>query len=83
MRGRTIKLSASRRLVGDLMRFSIGVPRVTVQRQMNLRPLLDARDGADARPSWTVLFLKGYALLSQEIPELRRAYIKFPLATAL
>ncbi|MCV9941859.1 MULTISPECIES: 2-oxo acid dehydrogenase subunit E2 [unclassified Rhizobium] len=78
MRGRTIKLSASRRLVGDLMRFSIGVPRVTVQRQMNLRPLLDARDGTDARPSWTVLFLKGYALLSQEIPELRRAYIKFP-----
>ncbi|MGO7631767.1 hypothetical protein ACC692_37245, partial [Rhizobium ruizarguesonis] len=40
--------------------------------------LLDARDGADARPSWTVIFLKGYALLSQEIPELRRAYIKFP-----
>lgn len=60
------------------MRFSIGVPRVTVQRQMNLQPLRDARDGPDARPSWTVLFLKGYALLSQEIPELRRAYIKFP-----
>ena len=78
MRGRTIKLSASRRLVGDLMRFSIGVPRVTVQRQMNLRPLLAARDGPDSRPSWTVLFLKGYALLSQEIPELRRAYIKLP-----
>ncbi|PZM16418.1 hypothetical protein [Rhizobium tubonense] len=78
MRGRTIKLSASRRLVADLMRFSIGVPRVTVQRQMNLRPLLDARCLPDARPSWTVLFLKGYALLSQEIPDLRRAYIKFP-----
>jgi hypothetical protein len=78
MRGRTIRLSASRRLVGDLMRFSIRVPRVTVQRQMNLRPLSDARDGSHARPSWTVLFLKGYALLSQEIPELRRAYIKFP-----
>jgi hypothetical protein len=78
MRGRTIKLSASRRLVGDLMKFSIGVPRVTVQRQMNLRPLMDARGLADARPSWTVLFLKGYALLSQETSELRRAYIKFP-----
>ncbi|AXA44253.1 hypothetical protein DLJ82_6282 (plasmid) [Rhizobium leguminosarum] len=50
MRGRTIKLSASRRLVGDLMRFSIRVPRVTVQRQMNIRPLLDARDGPDSRP---------------------------------
>lgn len=60
------------------MRFSIGIPRVTVQRQMNLRPLLEARRVCDPRPSWTVLFLKGYALLSKETPDLRRAYIKFP-----
>lgn len=60
------------------MRFSIGIPRVTVQRQMNLRPLLEARCACDPRPSWTVLFLKGYGLLSKEIPDLRRAYIKFP-----
>jgi hypothetical protein len=79
MRGRAIKLSASRRLVGDLMRFSIGVPRVTVQRQMNLRALLDARTAVQpSRPSWTALFLKGYALLSLATPELRRAYVKFP-----
>lgn len=80
MRGRTIKLSAARRLVGDLMRFSIGVPRVTVQRQMNLGPLQRARLAQPSRPSWTVLFLKGYALLSRETPDLRRAYIKFPRA---
>ncbi len=55
------------------MRFSIGIPRVTVQRQMNIRPLLDARSACDPRPSWTVLFLKGYALLSKETPDLRRA----------
>ncbi|MEZ2128595.1 MULTISPECIES: hypothetical protein [unclassified Sinorhizobium] len=78
MRGRALKLSAPRRLVGDLMRFSIGVPRVTVQRQMNIGPLQRARIAQQSRSSWTVLFLKGYALLSQEIPELRRAYVKFP-----
>ncbi|MGH6763708.1 MAG: hypothetical protein ACRECW_19215 [Phyllobacterium sp.] len=78
MRGRAIKLSAPRRLVGDLMRFSIGVPRVTVQRQMNLAPLQQARLAQQSRPSWTVLFLKGYALLSKETPDLRRAYVKFP-----
>ena len=33
MRGKAIPLSPARRLVGDLMRFSIGVPRVTVQRR--------------------------------------------------
>ncbi|MRG56787.1 hypothetical protein GF108_14510 [Phyllobacterium sp. SYP-B3895] len=78
MRGRALKLSAPRRLVNDLMRFSIAVPRVTVQRQMNLGPLLRARMSQSAKPSWTVLFLKGYALLSQETPDLRRAYVKLP-----
>ena len=78
MRGRTLKLSAGRRLVVDLMRFSIKIPRVTVQRQMKLAPLQDARMAQQTRPSWTVLFLKGYALLSRDTPELRRAYIKFP-----
>ncbi|MDK1385463.1 hypothetical protein QN224_08595 [Sinorhizobium sp. 8-89] len=78
MRGRAIKLSPARRLVGDLMRFSIGVPRVTVQRQMNLGVLQKARMAQQSKPSWTALFLKGYALLSKETPEFRRAYVKFP-----
>ena len=78
MRGRALKLSAPRRLVGDLMRFSIGIPRVTVQRQMNLGPLLQARAALQRRPSWTALFLRGYGLLASETPELRRAYVKLP-----
>jgi hypothetical protein len=78
MRGRALKISASRRLVGDLMRFSMGIPRVTVQRQMNLAPLLAARNSRSQRVSWTVLFLKGYGLLAREVPEFRRAYVKFP-----
>lgn len=60
------------------MRFSIAVPRVTVQRQMNISALQSARTGQTERPSWTVLFLKGYGLLSKETPEFRRAYVKLP-----
>ncbi|HEY5819318.1 MAG TPA: hypothetical protein VIU14_13160 [Mesorhizobium sp.] len=78
MRGRALKLSAPRRLVCDLMRFSTGVPRVTVQRQMNLGPLLRARMAQQIKPSWTAIFAKGYALLARETPELRRAYVKLP-----
>ena len=78
MRGRALKLSAARRLVCDLMRFSIGIPRVTVQRRMNVGPLQAARMAQQTRSSWTVLFLKGYALLAREMPDLRRAYIKLP-----
>ncbi|MBS3649834.1 hypothetical protein KEU06_14575 [Pseudaminobacter sp. 19-2017] len=78
MRGRPLKLSAPRRLVSDLMHFSIGIPRVTVQRRMNLGPLIRARAALHPRPSWTVLFLKGYGLLSAATPELRRAWVKLP-----
>jgi hypothetical protein len=78
MRGRALKLSAPRRLVGDLMWFSISVPRVTVQRRMNVGALLRARRSLQTRPSWTGIFLKGYGLLSKETPELRRAYVKLP-----
>lgn len=78
MRGRVLKLSPPRRLVGDFMWLSMGVPRVSVQRRMNLAPLLRARKALQLRPSWTASFLKGYALLAQETPELRRAYVKLP-----
>lgn len=78
MRGRAIKLSRPRRLVNDLMRFSIGIPRVTVQRRMNLSRLLEARKLLEARPTWTAIFLKGYGLLARETPELRRAYVRLP-----
>ena len=60
------------------MRFSRNIPRITVQRRMNLGPVVQARKGLDPRPSWTAIFLKGYALLSQETPDLRRAYVKLP-----
>jgi hypothetical protein len=78
MRGRALKISAPRRLVGDLMRFSMNIPRVTVQRHMNIAPLFNARAAQPKRPSWTVLFLKGYGQLSLEVPELRRAYVALP-----
>src|SRR5262249_27066847 len=30
------------------------------------------------RPPWTALFLRAYAILAQEIPQLRRVYLGFP-----
>ena len=78
MKGTSLRLSAPRRLVGDLMWFSKQVPRITVQRRMNLGALARARRALDPRPSWTAIFLKGYALLARDTPELRRAYVKLP-----
>jgi len=78
MRGRAIPLSRPRRLIADLMHFASGVPTVPVQRRMNLAPLIAARNACLTRPSLTAIFVKAYALVAAETPELRRAYVKFP-----
>ena len=78
MRGRLIRLSVQRRAVIDLLYFARKVPTVPVQKRMSLAPLIAARAACRDRPRWTVLFTKAYALLSEEVPYLRRAYVKIP-----
>jgi hypothetical protein len=78
VRGRPIPLSRPRRLIGDLLHFASGVPTVPVQRRMNLAPVVAARKVAADRPPWTAVFAKALALVAAEVPELRRAYCKFP-----
>jgi hypothetical protein len=78
MRGRTIPLSVSRRLVCDLMHFAAGVPSIPVQRRMMLAPVVAARAASAERPPWPAIFAKALARVAAEVPELRRAYCKFP-----
>lgn len=80
MRGRAIRLSVQRRMVIDLLYFARGIPTVPVQKRMSLGPLVAARAACGERPRWTAIFTKAYALLAQEVPELRRAYVKIPWA---
>jgi hypothetical protein len=42
------------------------------------RDLMNAREKFAAAPSWTAMFVKGFALAATEIPELRRVYVKWP-----
>ena len=76
MRGKSIRLSPVRKLVVDLTR--LHAPSVPVQRVMNIADLVEARRGAKERPAWVAIFAKAYALLSDEMPLLRLAYVKFP-----
>ena len=76
MRGRFIPLSPVRKLVVDLTR--LHVPSVPVQRTMNIAELVEARAVAKGRPAWSAIFAKAYALVAEEIPLLRQAYIKLP-----
>src|SRR6185437_6958984 len=78
MRGRMVRLSVPRRMVGDLLYFARRIPTVPVQKRMMLAPLVAARAASPARPRWTALFTKAYALMAREFPEFRRAYVKLP-----
>jgi hypothetical protein len=67
-----------RRLMRDNLRSTAGAPTAPVQRTMSLAPLIQARNGHPDRPPWTALFVKGLALVAEEIDQLRQTYLAFP-----
>jgi hypothetical protein len=76
--GRSYPLSPFRKLVVDMMWVSAKVPSVIIERPMNLGSLAAARQRCAAKPSWSVLISKAFALVARRYPELRRAYMTFP-----
>src|ERR1700761_4734392 len=78
MRGTARKITLPRRLITDLMHGSMGVPFVSLRRNLNIRPLLEARALAGRPPGWAAIFLKAFYLVAQEQPLLRTLYVKFP-----
>jgi hypothetical protein len=78
MRGRSVKLSIQRRMVIDFLHFARAVPTVPVQKFMSIADVVAARAACRERPKWTAIFVKALALVADEVPELRRAYVKLP-----
>ena len=76
--GRRLALSPMRRLAVDLLRACRGIPTVTAERRLELRELVAARRRAPARPAWSVLVAKAFALVAADTPALRQSYIGFP-----
>lgn len=79
MRGKWIRLSIPRRVVTDLMYFSSSVPWIVAQRNMALKGVAAAREAHPERPTWAALFVKAFALVAREFPELRRVYVALPI----
>lgn len=78
MRGHHIRISPQRRAVIDLMWLSRGIPLVSVKRSMNIARLRAAREAMAERVSWIAIATKAYALVADEFPALRRAYMRYP-----
>ncbi len=76
MRGKFVPLSPGRKLVVDLTR--LHVPSVPVQRIMNVKPLIAARARREGQAVVAIDFAKAYALVAEDEPILRRAYVKLP-----
>ncbi len=76
--GRYHAVSYFRRLVADLMHFSARVPSITIERRMDLAPLVEARQRCAPPPSWSAIFTKAFALVGARTPALRAAYLTFP-----
>jgi len=76
-RGRHLPLSLPRRLVGDLVHQSRAM--VCIERRMSLAGLVAAREACSPRPGWCAVFTKAFALVAARRPELRRAYMGFPV----
>lgn len=62
----------------DLLRASMKLPLVTIQKDMNLAEVAAARIAAQPRPSWCSIFTKAYGKVVASRPDLRRAYLTFP-----
>jgi hypothetical protein len=77
-RGRHLALSAPRRLICDLMYFSRGMPLVSLERRLELRAVVEARQALAERPSWLAIFLKAYGDVARRRPPLRHCYLPLP-----
>jgi hypothetical protein len=77
-KGHHVPISGPRRFIIDLIHFAHQVPSVPVSRSIDVSPLFQARRDHPARPSWSLLFMKAYALVCAANPPLRRALLTFP-----
>ncbi len=78
--GRRFRVPASRRLTWDLLEFHRDVPLCAHDRRMNLSTVAVARERCLQRVSWPALFIRAYALVAQDIPELRQTWYRWPWA---
>lgn len=78
--GRIFGIPRSRRLTWDLLHFHRAVPLCGHDRFCNLRAVAEARAASPVRVSWPAIFLKAYAIVAQETPELRQTWYRWPWA---
>jgi hypothetical protein len=78
-KGVRLKVSPARRLVLELLHHARKVPSLPLAKTFDLADLAAARGEASSPPSWVAIFMRAYGLSAENHPELRRAFIRWPL----
>ncbi|MDF1825446.1 MAG: hypothetical protein P1U68_12440 [Verrucomicrobiales bacterium] len=65
-------------MVCDLLYFDREVPTFPHSREIDLSKVEAVRKSLSARVSWTVIFIKAFAIIARERPVLRQAWMKYP-----
>ena len=73
-----LPISRNRALVLDLLALSARQAYYPAEQTFELAELIELRASARRRISWTVLFMKAYATVAAEIPQLMQAYSRWP-----
>ena len=76
--GQRIKLSNGRRLVDDVIHMANKMPLAALAGDFDSGKVAQFRRKTRPKICWNVLYMKAYASVAQQNPELRRAYVSFP-----
>jgi hypothetical protein len=77
-KGHYVRQSLPRKWIADMLRCCQRVPVVAAERTIRVRVAADARKAGGLAIAWNTMMVKGMALVSQRIPEMRRAYLPYP-----
>ena len=75
---RRLRLPRSRRLTTDVLHYYQKVPTCAHERECDLSRLDEVRRALPERISWSLLFIKAFALVAKEHPLLRQTYFGWP-----
>ena len=79
--GKSVPLSLGRKMLIEHCHFSNATQKGVLKSRIKIAPLLMALgkvEAAGKKPKLALVFIKAFAVASQSIPELRRAYCKLP-----
>lgn len=77
-KGRKIPLTNGRRLVDDIIRIARSQPIASFYRDVDLTGIDKLRKQIKPKLSWNAIMMKAFSLVSDQVPELRQYYRKFP-----